>query len=515
MMADLKIVGVTNCPAGIAHTYMVAEAIEQKAKSLGYEVHVETQGANGVENKLTDADIAAADYVILALGKGMSAEDKARFNGKQVIELPVSEALKKINVIFDNLHDEAHLYTASKVQLGDRKQTDGIMSHLMAGVSAALPFVIGGGLLMALGSLMVQFGAANVAPKAGQMASLAWVLNTVGGLGFTMMIPIMGAYIAYSIGDKPALAPAFLVTYLANTPDILGTQGGAGFLGAIVIGLSIGYFVKAFRKVRLGKTFQSTLGFLIIPFVTLLLFGLVTYYLLGPAMAWLMAALLGFLRSIPPEMKIAGGFLVGAMLAFDMGGPINKTAWFFGFSLLSSHVYTWYGIAGVVTVLPPMAAAIATWIKPGLFTKQERESSWPAMLVGMTVATEPAIPYALAAPVPMITANTLAGGIAGAISMGLGVERLAPGLGVFDPLIGLSRPAWAYYIALAVCLVLNVLFVIVFKSAWLKRQERKNGIISLDNQPQSTIVGNGTSVSAAPTQSAQTAKTMSPEAAKK
>ena len=513
MMADLKIVGVTNCPAGIAHTYMVAEAIEQKAKSLGYEVHVETQGANGVENKLTDADIAAADYVILALGKGMSAEDKARFNGKQVIELPVSEALKKINVIFDNLHDEAHLYTASKVQLGDRKQTDGIMSHLMAGVSAA--FVIGGGLLMALGSLMVQFGAANVAPKAGQMASLAWVLNTVGGLGFTMMIPIMGAYIAYSIGDKPALAPAFLVTYLANTPDILGTQGGAGFLGAIVIGLSIGYFVKAFRKVRLGKTFQSTLGFLIIPFVTLLLFGLVTYYLLGPAMAWLMAALLGFLRSIPPEMKIAGGFLVGAMLAFDMGGPINKTAWFFGFSLLSSHVYTWYGIAGVVTVLPPMAAAIATWIKPGLFTKQERESSWPAMLVGMTVATEPAIPYALAAPVPMITANTLAGGIAGAISMGLGVERLAPGLGVFDPLIGLSRPAWAYYIALAVGLVLNVLFVIVFKSAWLKRQERKNGIISLDNQPQSTIVGNGTSVSAAPTQSAQTAKTMSPEAAKK
>lgn len=228
-----------------------------------------------------------------------------------------------------------------------------------------------------------------------------------------------------------------------------------------------------------------------------------------------MAALLGFLRSIPPEMKIAGGFLVGAMLAFDMGGPINKTAWFFGFSLLSSHVYTWYGIAGVVTVLPPMAAAIATWIKPGLFTKQERESSWPAMLVGMTVATEPAIPYALAAPVPMITANTLAGGIAGAISMGLGVERLAPGLGVFDPLIGLSRPAWAYYIALAVGLVLNVLFVIVFKSAWLKRQERKNGIISLDNQPQSTIVGNGTSVSAAPTQSAQTAKTMSPEAAKK
>ncbi|CAH0415895.1 PTS fructose-like transporter subunit IIBC [Periweissella fabaria] len=476
-MANLKIVGVTNCPAGIAHTYMVAEAIETKAKSLGYEAHVETQGANGVENKLTSDQIATADYVILALGKGMTTEDKARFDGKQVIELPVSEALKKVNTIFDNLASEAHLFKAtggSPVKLGDQKDTDGVMSHLMAGVSAALPFVIGGGLLMALGSLLVQFGAANTAPTPGHIASLAWVLNTVGGLGFTMMIPIMGGYIAYSIGDKPALAPAFLVTLLANSPDVLGTKGGAGFLGAIVIGLAIGYFVKAFRKVKLGKTFQSTLGFLIIPFVTLLIFGLLTYYLVGPAMAGLMAGLLNFLHTIPASYAIAGGFLIGAMLSFDMGGPINKTAWFFGFSLLSSHVYTWYGIVGVVTVLPPMAAAIATWIKPKLFTKPERESSISAFLVGMTVATEPAIPYALAAPIPMIAANTLAGGIAGAISMALGVERLAPGLGVFDPIIGLVHPAWGYYLAFGIGLIMNVAFILIFKTAWVNRQAKKH-----------------------------------------
>lgn len=359
-MANLKIVAVTNCPAGIAHTYMVAEAIEEKAKSLGYGVHVETQGASGVENKLTPEQIATANYVILALGKGMTDEDKQRFNGKRVVELPVSEALKEIDTLFDNIEDRAEIFTASKVKLGSEQDavTDGIMSYLMAGVSAALPFVIGGGLLIAIGSMMVQFGMSNTPLAKGVSPSLAWVITSIGNLGFTFMIPIMGAYIAFAIGDKPAFAPAFLVTFLANDTDLLGTQSGAGFLGAIVIGLSVGYFVKYFKKVRLGKNFQSILGFMIIPFVTLLVFGLLTYYLLGPFMGWLMSILLAFLKNIPTSMKIGGGFLVGCMLAFDMGGPINKTAWFFSFSLLSSGIYNWYGIVGVVTLLPPMAAAI-------------------------------------------------------------------------------------------------------------------------------------------------------------
>jgi fructose-specific PTS system IIC-like component len=475
-VAKIKVAAVTNCPAGIAHTYMVAEAIEKKAKELGYAVHVETQGASGIENRLTPEQIAQADYVILALGKGMTDEDKARFNGKKIIELPVSDALKNIDKLMTHLEDEAHPFSASKVKLGSDQEaiTTGIISHLMAGVSAALPFVIGGGLLLAIGSLMVQFGAPNVAPKNGNLGSLAWVFNTIGSLGFTFMIPIMGAYIAYSIGDKPALAPAFLVTYLANAPDILGTKAGAGFLGSIVIGLSVGYFVKYFKKIKIGKTFQSTMGYLIIPFVTLLLFGLLTYFLLGPFMAWLMSSLITLLNSIPASLKILGGFVAGCMLAFDMGGPVNKAAWFFGFSLLGSHIYTWYGIVGVVTVLPPMAAAIASWLRPKMFTKQEREASVSAFLVGMTVATEPAIPYALAAPIPMIAANTLAGGIAGALSMWLGVERIAPGLGVLDPLIGLSRPWYFYYTSLVIGLVLNVFFIIVFKSAWLKKMKKKD-----------------------------------------
>ena len=331
-----SIVAVTNCPAGIAHTYMVAEAIQTKGTELGYEVHVETQGASGVENKLTPEQIKEADYVVLALGRGMNDDDRVRFDGKKVVEVPVSEALKRIDELMGNLESEAKVFHASAVKLGAKQEsvTTGVMSYLMAGVSAALPFVIGGGVLMAIGSIMAQFGAPNVAPGDGQMASLAWVLNTIGGLGFTFMIPMMGAFIANAIGDKPAIMPAFVCSYLANSSDLLGTQVGAGFLGACVIGLAIGYFVKAFKKVNLGKNFQSLLGFLIIPVVTLFVFGLATYFIIGPAMAWLMNAFVGLLSSIPSSMKLVAAFLVGAMLAFDMGGPVNKAAWFFSFSLL-------------------------------------------------------------------------------------------------------------------------------------------------------------------------------------
>ncbi|MFR0555166.1 PTS fructose-like transporter subunit IIBC [Loigolactobacillus coryniformis subsp. coryniformis] len=476
-MAVKKIVAVTNCPAGIAHTYMVAEAISEKAKSLGYEVHVETQGASGVEDRLTPEQIKEADYVILALGKGMTDEDKARFNGKKVVELPVSDALKHIETLFDDIDDKAHVFETSGVKLGADQAAvkEGVMSYLMAGVSGALPFVIGGGLMLAIGSLMVQFGMANTALDAAKdiQPSLAWVVSQIGTLGFTFMIPIMGAYIAMAIGDKPAFAPAFIATYLANSPDLLGTETGAGFLGAIILGLSVGYFVKYFKKIRLGKNFQSVLGYLIIPFVTLLVFGLLTYYLIGPFSGWLMQALLTFLQNIPTSMKVIGGFVVGCMLAFDMGGPVNKAAWFFGFSLLSSHVYIWYGIVGVVTLMPPMAAAIACWIRPKLFTQQERAAAPSAMVVGMTVATEPAIPYALAAPVPMIAANVLSGGIAGALSILFNIERTAPGIGIFDPLLGLIHPWYAYYPVLAVGLILNVVFIIWFKSAWVKHEEKK------------------------------------------
>ncbi|EGD6347090.1 PTS subunit IIBC, partial [Shigella sonnei] len=235
MESSLCIVAITNCPAGIAHTYMVAEALEQKARSLGHTIKVETQGSSGVENRLSSEEIAAADYVILATGRGLSGDDRARFAGKKVYEIAISQALKNIDQIFSELPTNSQLFAAdSGVKLGKQEvQSGSVMSHLMAGVSAALPFVIGGGILVALANMLVQFGLPYTDMSKGA-PSFTWVVESIGYLGFTFMIPIMGAYIASSIADKPAFAPAFLVCYLANDKALLGTQSGAGFLGAVV-----------------------------------------------------------------------------------------------------------------------------------------------------------------------------------------------------------------------------------------------------------------------------------------
>ena len=216
MESSLRIVAITNCPAGIAHTYMVAEALEQKARSLGHTIKVETQGSSGVENRLSSEEIAAADYVILATGRGLSGDDRARFAGKKVYEIAISQALKNIDQIFSELPTNSQLFAAdSGVKLGKQEvQSGSVMSHLMAGVSAALPFVIGGGILVALANMLVQFGLPYTDMSKGA-PSFTWVVESIGYLGFTFMIPIMGAYIASSIADKPAFAPAFLVCYLA------------------------------------------------------------------------------------------------------------------------------------------------------------------------------------------------------------------------------------------------------------------------------------------------------------
>lgn len=470
----LKIVAVSNCPAGIAHTYMVAEGLERKATELGYEIKVETQGSSGVENRLSSKEIKEADYVVLALGKTLSDSDRVRFGGKKVLHIKISEALKNLDTLFDDLEKTTVVMNESSIKLGAQEvEEDSIMQHLMAGVSAALPFVVGGGLLVALANILLQLGMPYTDIDHG--ASFTWVVEQIGYMGFTFMIPIMGAYIAYSIADKPAFAPAFIISYLANDKSLLQTEAGAGFLGAMVIGLSVGYFVRYFKMVKLPKPIQPLLTFTIIPFVTMLVFGILTYYVLGPIMGGIMGAMLNFLNNMPPQYEIPTAFLVGAMLAFDMGGPVNKTAWLFCFSLLDQGVYTWYGIVGVVTLLPPVAAGISTYIRPNLFSQSERESALSAIIVGSTVATEPAIPFALSAPVAMISANVIAGGITGVVTMMMGIERLAPGIGIFDPLLGLMTPWYSFYITLIGGVALNVALIIVFRTIAFKKREEKHG----------------------------------------
>lgn len=469
----LKIVAISNCPAGIAHTYMVAEGLERKANELGHQIKVETQGSSGVENRLSSKEIKEADYVILALGKTLTDTDRMRFAGKKVLHIKISEALKNLDTMFDDLENTTTVMDGSSVKLGKQEvEEDSIMQHLMAGVSAALPFVVGGGLLVAIANILMQLGMPYT--DISQGASFTWVVEQIGYMGFTFMIPIMGAYIAYSIADKPAFAPAFVISYLANDKTLLQTEAGAGFLGAMVIGLGIGYFVRYFKMIKLPKPVQPLLTFTIIPFVTMFIFGILTFYILGPFMGGIMGAMLSFLNNMPPQYQIPTAFLVGAMLAFDMGGPVNKTAWLFCFSLLDQGVYTWYGIVGVVALLPPVSAGISTYIRPSLFSESERESALSAIIVGSTVATEPAIPFALSAPVAMISANVIAGGITGVATMLMGIERLAPGIGIFDPLLGLMTPWYSFYAVFIGGVALNVALIIVFRTIAFRRREEKH-----------------------------------------
>lgn len=472
MSQKLKIVAVTNCPAGIAHTYMVAEAFEKKARELGHEIHVETQGASGVENALTQQQIAEADYVILAVGRGITDSDKARFSGKKIVNIKISDALKEVNVVFDELEQRSEMFVAdsSNIKLGSQKaQSGSLMSHIMAGISAALPFVIGGGVLVAVANILMRFGLPYNGFEDGLVPTFTWIIESIGYLGFKFMIPIMGAYIANSIGDKPALGPAFIITYFANDNTMLGTESGAGFLGAIFFGITIGYFVKWIKSFHYSKSVKSLMNLTIIPALTIFIFGLIAYYVVGPFLGTLMSTILNFLNNVPAQYQIPLAFIIGAMLAFDMGGPINKIAWTFCFALVAEKVYTWYAIVGVVAQVPPVAAGILAYIKPKLFPEELHDTAASAIIVGATVATEPAIPFALSDPIPMITANTLAGGITGVVTILLGIERLAPGIGVFDPLLGLMTPGWAFYVAYAFGVILNIALILLFKKIFKKK----------------------------------------------
>ena len=469
MESSLRIVAITNCPAGIAHTYMVAEALEQKARSLGHTIKVETQGSSGIENRLSSEEIAAADYVILATGRGLSGDDRARFAGKKVYEIAISQALKNIDQIFSELPTNSQLFAAdSGVKLGKQEvQSGSVMSHLMAGVSAALPFVIGGGILVALANMLVQFGLPYTDMSKGA-PSFTWVVESIGYLGFTFMIPIMGAYIASSIADKPAFAPAFLVCYLANDKALLGTQSGAGFLGAVVLGLAIGYFVFWFRKVRLGKALQPLLGSMLIPFVTLLVFGVLTYYVIGPVMSDLMGGLLHFLNTIPPSMKFAAAFLVGAMLAFDMGGPVNKVAYAFMLICVAQGVYTVVAIAAVGICVPPLGMGLATLIGRKNFSAEERETGKAALVMGCVGVTEGAIPFAAADPLRVIP-SIMIGSVCGAVTAALVGAQCYAGWGglIVLPVV---EGKLGYIAAVAVGAVVTAVCVNVLKSL-----ARKNG----------------------------------------
>ncbi len=441
-----KLVGVTACPTGIAHTFMAAEALELKAKELGIDIKVEKDGSGGAKDVLTDAEIAAADAVIVACDKNI---DMARFNGKPVIITSTKEAIHNPAALINKATSgEASVYhhTGAVTKSADSaaNETAGrkAYKHLMNGVSHMLPFVIGGGILIAIAFLLDDY---SIDPSNfGSNTPIAAWFKSIGGAAFGFMLPILAGFIAQSIADRPGLAVGFVGGYLASTGATFASPGGdvpSAFLGALVAGFVGGYIVLGLRKIcdKLPQALEGIKPVLIYPLVGTLLIGLVMC-LINPIVGALNAWISNVLTGMSSGSIIALGALLGAMMATDMGGPLNKAAYAFGLASLANQNETGYMIMAAIMVggmVPPIAIALATIFFKKKFTEAERKSGPVNFIMGLSFITEGAIPFAAADPARVIPSLLVGSGVAGALSMAFKCTLMAPHGGIFVfPVVG-------------------------------------------------------------------------------
>ncbi|WEY38931.1 PTS fructose-like transporter subunit IIB [Paraburkholderia sp. SUR17] len=432
----LKIVAITSCPTGIAHTFMAAEGLAQGAKVLGHTIHVETQGSVGAQNKLTDAQIAEADLVVIAADTQV---DKSRFKGKRLYETGTKGAIGKGAALIESAIAQAGVEgggtadhsPASGAALADQvaaakqarsAKASGPYRHLMTGVSYMLPFVVAGGLLIALSFALGGIYAFDDAHK----GTLAWSLFQIGAKSaFALIVPVLSGYIAYSIADRPGVAPGMVGGMLAASLS-------AGFLGGIVSGFLAGYTALLInRHLKLHRNLEGLKPVLIIPLFSTLIVGLLMIYVVGSPVAAALHALEGWLRSMQAGSAVVLGLILGGMMAVDMGGPVNKAAYAFSAGLIASHVYTPMAATMAAGMTPPLGIALATWLFRGRFGEEEREAGKAAAVLGIAFITEGAIPFAARDPMRVIPSCIAGSAVAGAISMAAGVELKVPHGGVF------------------------------------------------------------------------------------
>lgn len=419
--AGKRIVAVTSCPTGIAHTFMAAEGLQQAAKALGHAIRVETQGSVGAQDALSDAEIAAADVVLIAADREV---DLARFAGKRLFKSGTKPAINDgQNLIRKALAEVGvHAGTAASGRTAEKNKSTGPYKHLMTGVSFMLPFVTAGGLLIALAFALGGIYAFDDAHK----GTLAWSLFQIGAKsGFMLMVPALAGYIAYSIADRPGIAPGMIGGLVAVNMD-------AGFIGGILAGFIAGYGVHWInRALRLPRSLEGLKPVLILPVLGTLLVGLLMMYVIGTPVAALLAWLTDWLRGMEGSSAILLGLLLGGMMAVDMGGPVNKASYAFSTALISSQVYTPMAATMIGGMTPPLGIALATWLFSNRFTAEERGTAGAAGVLGLSFVTEGAIPYAARDPLRTIPALILGSAVAGAISMATGVELKVPHGGVF------------------------------------------------------------------------------------
>ena len=484
-VAKKKIVAVTACPTGIAHTYMAADALKYAAEDLGYDFKVETQGSSGNET-LTQADIDEADAVVFAVS--VNVRDRNRFAGKPYVESPVKRGIDEPEAMLNEALAEAENPNGKRVAAATSTAEDSssavegswgtrIYKAVMTGVSYMIPFVAAGGIIVALGFMLEavttpNLGDLNEAARKSILENsslfnlngthwtlyLGVVLHTIGGFGIELMVPALAAYIAYGLAQRPGIAPGFIAGTVAVTVQ-------AGFLGGIVGGILAGVVAYGLGTLKLPRWLGSMMPVVITPRVTSLIAGAVMYLLLGAPLAWVMSALQGWLTSMSGASSLVLGLILGAMMASDLGGPINKAAYLFATTGLSNGGAVNQEIMAAVIIsgmVPPLAMALATTLRPKLFTEPERENGKAAWLLGASFISEGAIPFASADPLRVISSSVVGGALAGAISMSAHVASPAPHGGIW--IVLLSNNVLMFLVAVAAGTLLSALVYLVLKS---------------------------------------------------
>ena len=461
----IKLLAVTSCPTGIAHTYMAAEALEKAAKAAGCQIKIETRGSAGAKNVLTAEEIAAADCIIVAADAKVPMD---RFDGKKVISCQVSDGIGKAewlveqavngNVeVFHGENGEAKAAVTGKESVAHK-----IYTQLMNGVSHMLPFVVGGGILIAIAFLIdglnVDINAlpADQRSNFGTITPIAAMFKNIGGAAFGLMLPVLAGFIGMAIGDRPALALGFV-------GGMLAANGKSGFLGALVAGFLAGYLIEGLRKIcdKLPDAIEKLAPVLIYPVVGILIMGLAMNFVVEPIMGGINTGLNNFLSGMGDSSRIVLGLILGGMMAIDMGGPFNKAAYVFGTAAITAGNYDIMAAVMIGGMTPPCAIALATLLFKNKFTKEERDAGPTNFIMGLAFITEGAIPFAASDPLHVLPSCIIGSALAGALSMAFHCTLMAPHGGIFVfPVVG---NAVMYLVALVAGTVVSALLLGVLK----------------------------------------------------
>lgn len=460
-----KILAVTSCPTGIAHTYMAAEGLEKAAKARNCFIKVETRGSGGAKNVLTDAEIKEADCIIVAADAKVPMD---RFHGKKVIECQVSDGISKADMLVDRaIKGDAPVYKAGSVQAESTTKSSGSVGHkiytqLMNGVSHMLPFVVGGGILIAIAFLLdgllvdVNSLSAEMRGNFGSITPVAATFKQIGGVAFGFMLPVLAGFIAMSIADRPGLAVGFV-------GGMIAASGKSGFLGALAAGFIAGYLILLLKKVfdKLPDAIEKIAPVLLYPLFGTLLIGLIMIFLIEPPVGALNTALNTALTNMGGSSKVVLGLILGGMMAIDMGGPFNKAAYVFGTASIAAGNYDIMAAVMIGGMVPPCAIALSCLLFKNKYTKEERETAPVNFIMGLGFITEGAIPFAASDPMRVLPSCIAGSGLAGALSMVFGCTLMAPHGGIFVfPVVG---NAMMYLVSLVIGTVVAAVLLGILK----------------------------------------------------